>query len=105
MCSTVTEVRQTVLDTNSLLAFGVPLLDLCKRRAELIPAIVRDCIAWLDNKGLQTEEIFRLSPDRVAVNDVIVLVEQGAKIDFTRSSPHLVAEILKRFYREVQFSS
>lgn len=68
--------------------------------------MVHGCISFLNNEtALQTEGIFRRSPNIKLVSDVQNLFNQGKEVnfdDYGEQSVHVAAVILKSFLRELE---
>ncbi|XP_015792370.1 rho GTPase-activating protein 8 [Tetranychus urticae] len=73
---------------------------------DIIPRVVHGCISFLNNEtALQTEGIFRRSPNIKLVSDVQNLFNQGKEVnfdDYGEQSVHVAAVILKSFLRELE---
>ncbi|MCJ8747450.1 hypothetical protein PDJAM_G00153690 [Pangasius djambal] len=84
--------------------FGVPLSVLRDRGADAdgIPPVMRDTITFLQEKGLQTEGIFRRSANVSLVKNIQQKYNSGEKVNFFEMDDvHLAAVILKTFLREL----
>ncbi|MCI4393233.1 hypothetical protein PGIGA_G00155180 [Pangasianodon gigas] len=84
--------------------FGVPLSVLRDRGADSdgIPLVMRDTITFLQEKGLQTEGIFRRSANVSLVKNIQQKYNSGEKVNFFEMDDvHLAAVILKTFLREL----
>lgn len=72
----------------------------------VIPQVVQSCISFLDNENaLQTEGIFRRSPNVKTVTDIQAVFNQGKAVNFADYEPqsvHIAAVILKSFFRELE---
>ncbi|KAK2819666.1 hypothetical protein Q7C36_021312 [Tachysurus vachellii] len=84
--------------------FGVQLSTLRDRGedADGIPLVMRDTITFLQEKGLQTEGIFRRSANVNLVKDIQLKYNSGEQVNFFElDDVHLAAVILKTFLREL----
>eukprot|EP01119_Soliformovum_irregulare_P015638 TRINITY_DN4425_c0_g1_i1.p1 TRINITY_DN4425_c0_g1~~TRINITY_DN4425_c0_g1_i1.p1 ORF type:complete len:511 (-),score=117.45 TRINITY_DN4425_c0_g1_i1:120-1472(-) len=83
--------------------FGVPLQDLLDRDGVRIPHIVVQCINYLRQHGLETEGLFRISPNQEELLEITEKFNDGQRVDFLnpRSDPHLVAGVLKKYLRDM----
>jgi len=105
---TVEEKKSWYLDLKKQLnryrVFKVPIEQLMKREKEsTIPSIVRDCVTFLDQKGLKSEGLFRISPNLSQLKDLLVPIDQGKKPEFgpEPGAINFAAEILKSFFRQL----
>ncbi|KAL9647422.1 hypothetical protein ABK040_006785 [Willaertia magna] len=93
--------------------FGVPLVEVMKRKRELnrdvIPNMCIDLFNFVEQKGLQTEGIFRLAGEVIGMNYLKKLYDNGKKhIDLAQlilnkeiKDIHVVAGVLKMYIREL----
>ncbi|XP_060767045.1 rho GTPase-activating protein 1 [Neoarius graeffei] len=84
--------------------FGVPLSTLRDKGADSdrIPLVMRDTITFLQEKGLQTEGIFRRSANVSLVKNIQLKYNSGEQVNFFEiDDVHLAAVILKTFLREL----
>lgn len=51
--------------------------------------------------GLSTEGLFRISPSRNQLEDVITAIDQGKVIDWSSYEVHVAAGIIKNYLREL----
>ncbi|KAH3758519.1 rho GTPase-activating protein 24 [Pelomyxa schiedti] len=85
------------------LVFGRPL----SSSTTAIPAIVRDCVEYLETPGknfLSVEGLFRQSGHQNLVLDLKSRYDKGEKVDlaaFAPSDPHAIAGLLKLWLREL----
>lgn len=67
---------------------------------------MKSCISFLDNENaLQTEGIFRRSPNVKIVADIQALFNQGKEVNFEDYEPqcvHVATVMLKSFFRELE---
>ncbi|XP_037552207.1 rho GTPase-activating protein 8 [Nematolebias whitei] len=83
--------------------FGVSLQYIReKNRDATIPPVMAQTVAYLKEKGLRTEGIFRRSVQVQIITDVQKLYNQGKPVDFDKyQDVHVPAVILKTFLREL----
>ncbi|XP_015239421.1 PREDICTED: rho GTPase-activating protein 8 [Cyprinodon variegatus] len=83
--------------------FGVSLQYIReKNREALIPPVMVQTVAYLKEKGLRTEGIFRRSVRVQIIKDVQKLYNQGKPVNFDHyQDVHVPAVILKTFLREL----
>ncbi|CAK6973874.1 rho GTPase-activating protein 8-like [Scomber scombrus] len=83
--------------------FGVSLQYLReKNRSELIPPVMSQTVAYLKEKGVRTEGIFRRSARVQLIKDVQKLYNLGKPVNFDLyNDVHVPAVILKTFLREL----
>ncbi|XP_078616063.1 uncharacterized protein LOC144884554 isoform X3 [Branchiostoma floridae x Branchiostoma japonicum] len=85
--------------------FGIPL-DEAVERSKLIdgielPAIFRDCLDFIEERGLSTEGIYRISPVKSQVDALRAAYDHGEVVDLQDHDPHTVAGLLKTYLREL----
>lgn len=67
----------------------------------LIPRIIRDCVDYLEKKGLFTEGIFRVSGRTSDVLNIQKAYDDEVEFDiFQIKDPHVVASLLKKYFRD-----
>ena len=122
--------RQITLPTQTLTAnhlFGVPLEDIMGYDGEKggLPRVVKDCLQYLRETGLEQDGLFRRSPNSVLLRQVQEAYDRGAPhilslfarelvIDVgfampqgnvvmmsTINDPHLAAVLLKKYLRDL----
>ncbi|XP_072234104.1 rho GTPase-activating protein 8-like [Leuresthes tenuis] len=83
--------------------FGVSLQYIReKNRGAVIPPVMSETVAYLKQKGLRTEGIFRRSARVQIIKDVQKLYNLGKPVDFEQyEDVHIPAVILKTFLREL----
>ena len=65
-----------------------------------IPSIVRKVIAYLDDKALKTEGLFRVAGSRKAMDELRAQVDKGVDINpYEADGVHTVASLLKLYFR------
>lgn len=92
-------------DKEEKLLFGVPLhvaveRNRCHDGIEL-PAIVRECIDYIEEHGLACEGIYRLSGVKSKVQKLKTQYNNGVQVYLYEHEPHIVASLLKLFLREL----
>uniref|UniRef100_T1JMI2 Rho-GAP domain-containing protein n=1 Tax=Strigamia maritima TaxID=126957 RepID=T1JMI2_STRMM len=85
--------------------FGVPL-DIAIERNKChdgieLPAIVRECIDYIEEHGLPCEGIYRLSGVKSKVQQLRAKYDKGDEVYLYEHEPHIVASLLKLFLREL----
>ncbi|KDQ62796.1 hypothetical protein JAAARDRAFT_171394 [Jaapia argillacea MUCL 33604] len=84
--------------------FGVPLEELMGYDGEKggIPRVVRDCIQFLRDRGLEDEGLFRRSPNSALLRQVKDAYDRGNVVSLeTFNDPHLAAVLLKKYLRDL----
>jgi len=85
--------------------FGIDLNEVAFRKyqmVEKIPKFLRIAIDYLSREEvIITEGIFRVSPFQSEVESYIQTIDGGNEVDFTNVNPHLVAALIKRYFREL----
>ncbi|KAI9250675.1 Rho GTPase activation protein [Helicostylum pulchrum] len=87
--------------------FGMPLevaVALTKLDADdLIPAVFRRCIEYLNSVGVHEVGIYRIPGSTITVNKLRAIFNDGSDVDFdvTRPDPHAVGTLLKMYLREL----
>ncbi|KAL7310871.1 hypothetical protein PS15m_010310 [Mucor circinelloides] len=87
--------------------FGMPLevaVALTKIDADdLIPAVFRRCIEYLDHVGIHEVGLYRIPGSTITVNKLRAVFNDGSDIDFdtTQPDPHAVGTLLKMYLREL----
>ncbi|RKP38617.1 Rho GTPase activation protein, partial [Dimargaris cristalligena] len=91
----------TVADGSTAM-FGVPLTTLMGPNAEHgVPAVVRECIEYLQTHALETEGIFRRSPSSVDLKNAKAAYNRGEAVDLDKLGVHVAAVLLKMFFHEL----
>lgn len=88
--------------------FGVPL-DVAVERSSLpdkieLPRIVRECILFIEEKGLTTEGIYRVSGVKSKVDQLKALYNEGRPVSLDDCDANNVASLLKLYLRELPSS-
>ncbi|KZT23417.1 CDC42 rho GTPase-activating protein [Neolentinus lepideus HHB14362 ss-1] len=84
--------------------FGVPLEELMGFDGEKggIPRVVKDCIQYLRENGLEEDGLFRRSPNSVLLRQVKEAYDRGHVVSLeTFDDPHLAAVLLKKYLRDL----
>lgn len=84
--------------------FGVPLEELMGFDGEKggIPRVVKDCIQYLRDNGLDEDGLFRRSPNSVLLRQVKEAYDRGHVVSLeTFGDPHLAAVLLKKYLRDL----
>jgi Rho GTPase-activating protein RGD1 len=87
--------------------FGIPLEEVISRENSTLPYIVAQCVIAIDQFGLQTEGIYRISGGATTISKLKYLFEsEPDNVDFRTPAGfyediHAVAGILKTFLREL----
>ncbi|XP_022238463.1 ralA-binding protein 1-like isoform X3 [Limulus polyphemus] len=85
--------------------FGVPLHVALERNRSHdgieIPAVVRECIDYIEEHGLSCEGIYQLTGVKSKVQQLRTKLDQGEKVYLYEYEPHIVASLLKQFLREL----
>lgn len=85
--------------------FGVPLHIAVERNpchdGVEIPAIVRECIDYIEEHGLACEGIYQISGVKSKVRQLKSQYNSGEKVYLYEHEPHIVASLLKHFLREL----
>ncbi|KLO09943.1 RhoGAP-domain-containing protein [Schizopora paradoxa] len=84
--------------------FGIPLDELMGFDGEKdgLPRVVRDCIQFLRESGLEEEGLFRRSPNSVLLRQVREAYNRGQTVTLSSyEDPHLAAVLLKKFLRDL----
>lgn len=87
---------------NGTVVFGQPLDLIIARQGAVVPTIVQYSVDWLAEKGLQEAGIFRISVAASELAQLKIWCNTTDNPDFsTITDPHLVASILKTYFREL----
>ncbi|KAL0960827.1 hypothetical protein HGRIS_005846 [Hohenbuehelia grisea] len=84
--------------------FGVPLEELMGYDGEKggIPRVVKECIQFLRENGLQEEGLFRRSPHSALLRSVKDAYDRGQVMSLqTFGDPHIAAVLLKKYLRDL----
>lgn len=83
--------------------FGVGI-DFIKtyNNGEIIPPVLRECVSYLRERGLETEGLFRRSANAAVLKDVQKQFNEGKRVDFAHFGDiHIPAALLKSFLRQL----
>ncbi|XP_065651606.1 ralA-binding protein 1 isoform X4 [Hydra vulgaris] len=88
--------------------FGVPL-ELAVERSAFpdkipLPRIVRDCIQHIEETGLETEGLYRVSGIKSKVDQMKQLYDEGKPVSFIDVDPCATSSLLKLYLRELPSS-
>eukprot|EP01114_Cavostelium_apophysatum_P013513 TRINITY_DN3289_c0_g1_i1.p1 TRINITY_DN3289_c0_g1~~TRINITY_DN3289_c0_g1_i1.p1 ORF type:complete len:665 (-),score=156.22 TRINITY_DN3289_c0_g1_i1:9-2003(-) len=85
--------------------FGVSLVEIFKRKHQCgdngIPFIVKKLVEFFDEKTLQTEGLFRISASQLQLDSYRQELDDGNDVGFLSQQVHIVANLLKVFFREL----
>ena len=81
--------------------FGVDLIELTKTKEYNIPPAIEEAIDHLYNFGYQTEGLFRISPSKVQLEEVLDKLDKGKDINWDDYSPHIASSTIKEFLRDM----
>ncbi|TFK52404.1 CDC42 rho GTPase-activating protein [Heliocybe sulcata] len=84
--------------------FGVPLEELMGFDGEKggVPRVVKDCIQYLRENGLEEDGLFRRSPNSVLLRQAKEAYDRGHVVSLeTFGDPHLAAVLLKKYLRDL----
>jgi len=101
-------MQSQCVNTGFKKVFGVPLKELLGRglpgtkKRLAVPPIITKVVSYLDQRGLETEGIFRLSGSVNTIEALRDMFDIGEEVDLqTCEDPHTVAGLLKSFMREL----
>eukprot|EP01132_Coremiostelium_polycephalum_P006618 gene6618-8189_t len=82
--------------------FGIPLETVFENEGGEIPTIVMKSICYLEEKGINVEGIFRVSPNQKYLLETKAGINSGSITNFDHcDDPHIVSGFLKSFLREL----
>lgn len=85
--------------------FGVPLLTALELNPSHdgieLPAIVRECIDYIEEHGMTCEGIYRMSGVKSKVQQLRACYNRHEPVCLSEHGPHVVASLLKQFLREL----
>ncbi|XP_029824048.3 ralA-binding protein 1 isoform X1 [Ixodes scapularis] len=85
--------------------FGVPLLTALERNPSHdgveLPALVRECIDYIEEHGMTCEGIYRMSGVKSKVQQLRARCNRHESLCLSEHEPHVVASLLKQFLREL----
>lgn len=85
--------------------FGVPLLTALEKNPSddgiELPAIVRECLDYIEEHGLTCEGIYRMSGVKSTVQQLRAAYNRHEQVCLSEHGPQVVASLLKQFLREL----
>ncbi|XP_035220527.1 ralA-binding protein 1-like [Stegodyphus dumicola] len=85
--------------------FGVPLQVAVERSKSHdgieLPVVVRECIDYIEEHGLACEGIYRISGLKSKIGQLKAQYNKGEKVYLYEHEPHVVANLLKQFLRDL----
>ncbi|KAG8907451.1 hypothetical protein FRB99_004246 [Tulasnella sp. 403] len=84
--------------------FGVPLEILMGEYGENggIPRVVKDCVEFVRECGMEVEGIFRRSPNSALLKQAKEAYDRGHPVSLSAfADPHIAAVLLKKFFRDL----
>ena len=88
------------IPSRKMQCFGQDLKDYAQM--SLIPLIIIRCVEEIDLKGLDLQGIYRVSAAQKRIEKLMTNMEWGAElIDFDAFPPHVIADVLKNFLRQL----
>lgn len=82
--------------------FGVDFHKHLKASKRNIPIIVTKCINEIDERGLDTQGLYRISSAKTKLEHLCQLFESGIdRVDLSDRPSHLVGSCLKLYFRQV----
>jgi hypothetical protein len=82
--------------------FGVNFREHLLATKRMIPIIVTKCINELDERGLDTQGLYRISSAKSKMEKLCQLFESGAeRVDLSELPPHLISSCLKLYFRQL----
>lgn len=82
--------------------FGVDFLKHLRATKRYIPIIVTRCVTELEERGLDSMGLYRVSSAKTKIEHLCQLFESGAdRVDLSDRPPHLIASCLKLYFRQV----
>lgn len=83
--------------------FGVDFHKHLRATKRYIPIIVTKCINEVDERGLNTEGLYRISSAKPKIEYLCQLFESGAdRVDLSDRPCHLIGACLKLYFRQVR---
>ncbi|KAF2356322.1 Rho GTPase-activating protein domain [Trinorchestia longiramus] len=93
------------VEDSACVVFGVPLSTAVERSPThdglKLPLVVRQCIDYVEQNGLECEGIYRLSGVKSKVQQLRRCFNSAAPVSLSGHDPHVVASLLKQFLREL----
>ena len=82
--------------------FGVDFQKHLKASKRNIPIIVTKCINEIDERGLDTQGLYRISSAKTKLEHLCQLFESGIdRVDLSDRPCHLIGSCLKLYFRQV----
>ena len=82
--------------------FGVDFQKHLKASKRNIPIIVTKCINEIDERGLDTQGLYRISSAKTKLEHLCQLFESGIdRVDLSDRPSHLIGSCLKLYFRQV----
>ncbi|XP_037557846.1 LOW QUALITY PROTEIN: ralA-binding protein 1-A-like, partial [Dermacentor silvarum] len=85
--------------------FGVPLLTALEKNPSddgiELPAIVRECLDYIEEHGMTCEGIYRMSGVKSTVQQLRAAYNRHEQVCLSEHGPQVVASLLKQFLREL----
>jgi len=82
--------------------FGQALETLCEKNPSSVPHVVSKCIEYLEVSGMATAGIFRVGGSVRKIDELRKMFDSGENVVFPENQPHVVAGLLKAFFREMK---
>jgi Rho GTPase-activating protein 1 len=98
------ESQITVPPAQQSSVFGVSLDQLMGGYGESsgIPRVVKDCVEYIREKGMETEGLFRRSPSSALLSQVKDAYNRGQSVSLASfNDVHMAAVLLKKFFRDL----
>ncbi|XP_019853956.1 PREDICTED: rho GTPase-activating protein 29-like [Amphimedon queenslandica] len=102
-CSSTLAIRcDTKKLPRKMNTFGVDFLEHLKATKRHIPIIVTKCINEIDERGLNTQGLYRISSAKSKMEKLCQLFEAGSeRVDLSDLPPHLISSCLKLYFRQL----
>lgn len=83
--------------------FGAPLSSAVSLQdGSELPALIEDCISYIEARALEAVGIFRLSGSAVQIEKYKEQYDKGERVDLSQEQdPHAVAGLMKLYFREL----
>lgn len=93
-------------DKSGFKVFGAPLEDVLSlpgNEESNIPVVIAQAIQYIEDNGLGTEGIFRVSPSIAEVDEVKGKIEKGEPVDYSAymDGVNIAANVVKHFLRDL----
>jgi len=81
--------------------FGIALGDILAKEGGKIPKLVEDCVEFIKKRGMETDGLFRASPNHETLSQFVKMLDEGGSINFEQMNDvHIVCGILKKLLRD-----